>query len=165
VPHDDSEATDEFAQTYITELIRELQAARLSLPISQRRLSAQLGLTEFVVRRWETRVDSPFTGNFVRWAHALGYRVNILTPERDSDAERPEPHESESFELDEFTRIAAALRRSRIDAGLTQKALGDALSISGWTMSMWELAQRQPRILHLIKWADALGCRLVLTKL
>ena len=165
VPRGDSENRDEFAHAYISDLIVKLQAARLSLPLSQRRLSAQLGLTEFVVRRWETGVDLPFTGNFVRWARALDYRVNILVPDRDLDTERPQPPESESFELDEFRRIAATLRSARNDAGLTQKALGDILGISGWTMSMWELAQRQPRILHLIKWADALGCSLVLTKL
>jgi transcriptional regulator with XRE-family HTH domain len=164
VPHDDAEAKDAQAHQYLSELIHELQVTRLSLPLSQRRLSAQLGLTEFVVRRWETGVDLPFTGNFVRWAHALGYSVSLLDPDRQPVAADPQPLKSEAPELSEFRRIATALRRARTDTGFTQKTLADALDISGWTMSMWELAQRQPRILHLIKWADALECRLVLTK-
>jgi transcriptional regulator with XRE-family HTH domain len=165
VPHDETEDAEAAARHHLHELFQELQATRLGLPLSQRRLSAQLGLNEFVVRRWETGIDLPYTGNFVRWAHALGHNVSLLDPAGPLTAPSPQPRRSEAPELYEFRRIATALRTLRTEADLTQKELAELLLISGWTMSMWELAQRQPRILHLIKWADALGCRLALTKL
>jgi len=158
----EDEATPETARSNLAVLLGELVAARRSRTLSQRRLSARLGLTEIVVGRWEAGTDLPSTDNLVRWSHELGYSLAILDPAGRLIAEAPTRAEQEAFEAYELRRLAAALRRARTEGGFTQKALSAALGISEWTTMMWESGQRQPRILHLISWADRLGCRLVL---
>lgn len=76
--------------------------------------------------------------------------------------QRPAPRHHESFEDYEIRRLAAALRQARIDAAHTQRTLGDLLEVSGWTVRMWETARCEPRIPHLLAWADAIDCRVVL---
>jgi transcriptional regulator with XRE-family HTH domain len=139
-----------------------LRNARWSRALPQRRLGAQLGMAEVVVSRWEIGSELPSTGAFIRWAHALGYVVHILDRSQQPMADRPTPRQSETFEAYEVRRIAAALRRARLEADHTQNALCAALHVSEWTIRMWESARRQPRIIHLIIWAEVLECRVVL---
>lgn len=152
------------ARDYLSGLILQLQAARQQRALSQRGLGARLGMAEIVVGKWENYADLPSAGSFVRWAHALDYTVNIVDRRRRPIAHRPTPRRLESFEDYEIRRIATALKQARIDADHTQESLGELLGVSEWTIRMWETARRQPRILHLIRWADALNCRVALTK-
>lgn len=164
MPPDTSAADEGPAREYLSSLILQLQAARQQRGLSQRGLGSRLGMAEIVVGKWENNADLPSAGSFVRWAHALGHAVDILDRDRRPIALRPAPSRQEPFELYEMRRIAAALKRARIEAELTQEQLGELLAVSEWTIRMWETARRQPRIVHLIRWADALGCRVVLTK-
>lgn len=164
MPRDEFAAGEGFAHEYLSGLILQLQAARRQRSLSQRGLGARLGMAEIVVGKWENNADLPSAGSFVRWAHALGHSVDVLDRRRRTIAQRPTPHYLEPFEDYEIRRIAAALKHSRIEADHTQQKLGELLDVSEWTVRMWETARRQPRILHLIRWADALGCRVVLSK-
>ncbi len=162
-PHEDSEAKDGYARAHLASLVRELQFARSRRALSQRRLSVLLGLTELVVSRWEAGIDVPSTDNFVRWVHRLGYAVGLLDRSRRAATDPPDSPGTEDSEH-EITRLVAALRTARLDAGFTQKAVGSELNVSARTLLMWETARRQPRVLHLIAWADVLGCSIVLTE-
>ncbi len=164
MPRDEFAADQRFAHEYLNGLILQLQAARQQRALSQRGLGARLGMAEIVVGKWENNADLPSAGSFVRWAHALGHSVDILDRKRRPITQRPAPRHLEPFEDYEIRRIAAALKHARTEAELTQENLGELLDVSEWTVRMWETARRQPRILHLIRWADALGCRVVLGK-
>ena len=43
-----------------------------------------------------------------------------------------------------------------------RRSLAGELGVSGWTLSMWETAERTARLEHLPAWADRLGCRIEL---
>jgi len=141
-----------------------LQSARLRRALSQRRLSTLLDLTEIVVGKWETGTDVPSTDNFVRWVHRLGYTVDLLDRSRRAAADPPTDRDSETPEAYAIRRLVSALRTARLEAGFTQKAVGSELNVSTRTLLMWETAGRHPRMLHLIAWADVLGCSIVLTE-
>jgi len=163
VPHEDSEAIDGFARAHLASLVLELQSARLRHTLSQRRLSTLLGLTEIVVGKWETGTDVPSTDNFVRWVDRLGFTVDILDRARQAASDPPTAHDPETPEAYAIRRLVGALRTARLEAGFTRKAVGGEMDVSTRTILMWETAARQPRVLHLIAWADVLGCSLVLT--
>jgi DNA-binding XRE family transcriptional regulator len=107
-------------------------------------------------------VDVPFTGNFLRWAHTVGYSVVLLDPARVRVGGDLPRGKSAWSEQDALRALTAALHTVREDAGFTQRALADQLGVSGWTFSMWETAVRAPRLVRLITWADWFGCRVEL---
>lgn len=72
------------------------------------------------------------------------------------------PRGFEPLERFAARRIGLTLRRARLGRERTQAGLGDQLGVSGWTVRMWETARRDPRVLHLLAWADALGCAVAL---
>ena len=146
----------------VDELVRELVAARERRALSQRRLSALLGLTEIVVSKWECKLDTPSTEHFVRWGAFLGYELVLVDPADKPIVDRPDVLPQEPFEHYEVRRIALALKAARQDAGFTQKALGAELAVSKRTVWLWESSRRGPRLKHLLAWADRLGCRIVL---
>ncbi len=146
----------------LDEMIRELVAARQRRALSQRRLSVRLGLTELVVGRWECRIDVPSTEHFVAWARVLGLGVVLLDPAGKPIEQRPDLLPGESFEHFEVRRITLALKATRMDADFAQKALGRELGVSTRAILMWETARREPRLKHLLAWADRLSCRITL---
>jgi transcriptional regulator with XRE-family HTH domain len=147
----------------ISGLIKILREARREQHITQLELSARLGVTEITVVEWETRRDIPATGNLFRWAHTLGYVVEIresssgkLLKDADSSS-RARTVESR------MRRIPRLLRQVRVERSLTQEELGAELDVSTWTVRMWESAQRTPRLVHLVAWCRILNCQLELS--
>jgi DNA-binding transcriptional regulator YiaG len=155
----------DFAARHLAELVRELQTARRDRSLSQRAVSARLGMAEIIVGGWEVGANLPSTPAFIRWAHALDRAVQILDRTGRPAVERPMPRHLEDIELYELRRIAATLKRMRLELGHTQDAVGALLDTSEWTVRMWETDRRQPRILHLISWSEAVDCRLTLGEL
>lgn len=67
--------TDEWAR----ELVAALHAERMRRGWSQRRLGERLGRHSYsTVHQWERAVNTPGLNNFVAWAAALGYRVELV---------------------------------------------------------------------------------------
>lgn len=143
-------------------LVAQLAAARKQQGFSQRRLGARLGMAEIVVGKWENHADLPSAASFMRWTHALDHSVQIRDRSRRPIAQQPTPRHHEPFEDYEIRRLATALKQARIDVQVTQQMLGELVDVSEWTIRMWETARRPPRIMHLIQWADVLGCAVVL---
>ena len=148
----------------INGLIHILREGRRELRITQLDLATQLGVTEITVVEWETRRDTPATGNLFRWAHTLGYVVEIRELSsgkllKDADSS-PRARTVES----RMRRIPRRLRQVRVERGLTQEELSVELDVSTWTVRMWESAQRTPRLVHLVAWCRILSCQLALVK-
>jgi DNA-binding XRE family transcriptional regulator len=164
MPDSDARRGHETADTIINDLIVELRAARLERRIPRDRLAASLELAEITVATWEARRFTPITVNFFRWAHELGYVVDIR--EASSAARIADTDEDSALGIRGaqygLPRIVEALRKARIDAAVTQRALGSQLGVSRWTMGQWESAQRTPLLPHLVQWCEALNRRLVL---
>jgi DNA-binding XRE family transcriptional regulator len=122
-------------------------------------------MAEIVVGKWEIGSSLPSTHSFIRWAHVLDHTVCVLDRSGRPVAAAPERRSADgTFEQHEVRRIVAALRRARIEADRTQKDLGAALDVTEWTLRSWESSRRQPRLLHIVSWAEALGCRVTLTE-
>jgi transcriptional regulator with XRE-family HTH domain len=146
----------------VDELVQELVAARQRRALSQRRLSILLGLNKLVVGRWEAQIDIPFLLNFVRWAQFLGYHVTVLDPSGKPITPHVDPLHGEPLACFEARRITLALKTARVDAGFTRRSLGTELGVSHRSVLFWETARRDPRLLHLLDWAERLGCRVEL---
>lgn len=122
--------------------------------IRQLELATRLGVTEITLIEWEMRRDIPATGNFLRWAHELGYVVEIRKSSSGASPRGAAPS----------SEISQTLRQARVESGLTQEELGTELGVSTWTVGMWESAQRTPRLVHLVAWCRRLDCHLALAK-
>jgi len=57
------------------------------------------------------------------------------------------------------TDLGAAIRRARLNAGLTQMQLSAAVSVEQTRLSRWELGKSTPGVLELIELELALGLR------
>jgi transcriptional regulator with XRE-family HTH domain len=55
-------------------------------------------------------------------------------------------------------KLAAKIRRVRLQRGLTESEAGRALGISKQAWHQWETSERSPRIASLIKISQVLGC-------
>lgn len=144
-------------------LVRQLTAARTQHALSQRDLSRQLDMATITVGRWETLADYPALASLVHWAAALD-----LSPTVVAGANRREikitmaPRSLEPLEHFTARRIGTQLHRARRQHKWTQQHLGNQLQVTAWTVRMWETAHREPRIPHLLAWADTLHCTLAL---
>ena len=147
----------------LAELVAYLADTRRRQRVTQARLGEALGLTGVSIANWEGgRI--PSAGNFVQWADALGRRLVVVDGDRAVwSAARPVPRlGGEAVYLYRLRVLALTLRNVRLEAGLTQEAVGERLGVSPWTVQMWENARRLPRMPRLADWCDALGCRLEL---
>lgn len=61
-----------------------------------------------------------------------------------------------------FRGIIGGLKRTRLDAGLSQNALAERLRFRGRAISEWETGVIEPTLEHLIQWSRALNWRLVI---
>lgn len=155
-------ASGDAAKAEFTELTHRLAQTRRRLRITQASLGGALGLTGVSIANWEGgRV--PSAANFILWAEALGQAFVVVDEDRRRHQPRPVPRTDEPIEQYRLRCIALVLRDRRLEADLTQEAVGERLDVSPWTVQMWENARRVPRSVHLIQWCCVLGCRLDLT--
>jgi len=152
------------AAASISGLIQTLRETRRAGRITQLDLAARLGVTELTVVEWEARRDVPATGNLFRWAQALGYVVEVRESSSGETVGDPAPPSRTVSVESRMRRIPKLLRQKRVAVGLTQEELGVELSVSTWTIRMWESGQRTPRLAHLVAWCTILDCQLALTK-
>ena len=157
-------AEDGVADEIVNDLVSRLRATRQELRISRVRLAAGLEVSEFAVVSWETGRDIPIVVNFFRWAHELGYVVDIR--EASSDVRVADSDSSLGMRGAEYSLlwIVRALRKVRMETALSQRALSARLGVSLWTIGQWESAQRTPRLPHLVQWCGVLNRRLVLAR-
>jgi transcriptional regulator with XRE-family HTH domain len=139
--------------TQVAALIATLVEARRHRGLSQRALGRHLGLSPYITRHWETRLDLPSTANFIRWAHALDHHVLINDPTGRTVAHcAPRPAHATGHDP-----ITTALRQARTDAGFTQASLAAELNVTTWTLSMWEAGKRHAGLLDLAAWTERLS--------
>lgn len=154
----------EAATTAINSLVQILREARRAGRITQLDLAARLGVTELTIVEWEARRDVPATGNLFRWASVLGYVVEVRESSSGETLGDPDPPSRSVSVESRLRRISKLLRQTRVAGGFTQEELGAELSVSTWTIRMWESGQRTPRLAHLVAWCTILGCRLELAR-
>ena len=53
--------------------------------------------------------------------------------------------------------IGENIKKARIDAGLSQKQLGERLGITAQSVAQWETGRREPKYQSIVKIADALN--------
>ena len=145
-------------------LVAQLAAARQRQGCSQRGLGARLGMAEIVVGKWEQQADCPSLSAFVCWAGALGLTPVIVRANGAVPSVTVIPRNQELLERFIARRIGLTLRQAREARGRTQEELGETLGVSEWTVRMWETARRDPRVPHLLAWANTLGCHVKLAK-
>lgn len=66
-----------------------LQAVRVLEAWSQTEVAETLGIMQSGISEWETGLNEPMLGNFMAWAHTLGYHVELYKfddPEDDDAA-------------------------------------------------------------------------------
>ena len=168
IAHDDADGgaridCKTIAGEELSNLVGELVEARRRLNVTQVDLSGTLGITPVSVSGWEARHDLPTPINLFLWARALGYAVAIADRSRRRYAARPAPRADESPEQYWIRCVVLILRDIRQEANLTQAEVGRHLSVSTWTVHMWENMRRVPRISKLAEWCCVLDCRLILT--
>jgi len=64
--------------------------------------------------------------------------------------------------LSDYTALVKALRRARVEAGLSQAELGKRVCVTDQAISNWERCGTMPQADNLLFWAEALGYRVVL---
>ena len=150
-------------QRTISDLVLMLREARRELRITQLNLATSLHVAETTVVDWEMRQFTPMTENLVRWAHELGYAVEIRDPSSGVALREPGSSSVRSIEI-QLEQIAQILKLTRLKTGLTQDELSIKLGVSSWTVRMWESAQRAPRLVHLVAWCAMLDCELAIVR-
>lgn len=143
-------------------LVARLAATREDRRLSQRSLGARLGMAEIVVGKWEHVADYPSLHSLVHWAAALELSPVVVRADGSEIEVTVIPRGREPLELFIARRVGLTLRHMREEQRRTQGSLGGELGVSEWTVRMWESARRDPRVLHLLAWADALSCAVVL---
>lgn len=147
------------AEAELAALVERLAAARVSCGLSQRGLGARLGMAEIVVGKWELCADRPSVGVLIRWAFELGYELAVVGAGGAVRTALVVPRGMEPLEQFDYRRIALTLKDARCELRWVQDEVGARLGVSEWTVRMWECARRRPRVLHLLAWADVVGCR------
>lgn len=144
-------------------LVERLAEARVARGLSQRALGARLGMAEIVVGKWELRVERPSVASLIRWVFELGFDLVVVRLDGCVPAVTVIPRTREPVERFVARRMALTLRRERWERRWSQEQVGQRLGGSEWTVRMWETTRRDPRVTHLLAWADTLDCRVQLT--
>lgn len=151
------------ADAALGELVERLAEARVTRGLSQRALGTRLGMAEIVVGRWELRAERPSVGSLVRWVFELGFGLVVVRLDGSVPVATVVPREREPVERFVARRMVLTLRRERWERRWSQEQVGQRLGVSEWTVRMWESSRRDPRVTHLLAWADTLDCRIRLT--
>ena len=62
-----------------------------------------------------------------------------------------------SYKWGDIMSIGENIKKIRVDAGLTQKELGERLGITSQSIAQWETGRREPKYQSMVKIADALN--------
>ena len=146
------------ARRRLSEIQSQLLSARRTSRLTQEVLSDRLGVASRSLRDWEKSYDTPSLKHLIAWADALGFRLVIVDPLRDSELPPVALEEDEPFEVHEMRRLAHPLESSRRTRGLSQGDLALLLGVSRSSVQRWEDAEKFPRPSTLIAWANRLNC-------
>jgi DNA-binding XRE family transcriptional regulator len=142
---------------------RQVAAAQNAAGLERRAVADQLGMSERTVNDWGKVYELPGTAHFIAWAYMCGLRLVLVEPEA---YRAPVPvvlGPGESLVAHELRPVGVRLKARREARGIAQTDMGLlAGRVSRSTLQRWEDGAQVPVMLHLITWADRLGCRIVL---
>lgn len=118
----------------------EIKTAREAAGLSRKDLAASLGVTYRTVYGWETGATTP--------GEAVQQKLHSLFKESPPVAKKKE---------EDNVTTGERIRAERQDAGMTQKALGEACGIAEPTIRRYEAGKLNPKIETLEKIAGALN--------
>lgn len=139
------------AHTELTALIDELRHTRLTRGIAQGWIATRVGVAPGSVTDWEAHRDVPSSEHWLEWIDGLDLALRVIY-----DGRAITPEQSGVAGLLEAMWI---LRRER---GVTQDWVAQQMGVTRWSVIRWEARKGNPRPLGLLKWAHALGGRVVL---
>jgi DNA-binding XRE family transcriptional regulator len=130
--------------------------------LTQYDLGAALDVSPLAIGSWEQGKDVPTTGNFLRWAEALGFIADVGDRPWLLCPAQPAPLKGEPVEAYRTRRLMLTLADMRRERYYSQEMVADRLGVSAWTVHMWETNHRNPRLLRLIDWCAVFDSRLTL---
>lgn len=151
---------DALAERTYAGIIADLRAARIEQDISQNLLSEGLPVRGRAISEWETYVIKPELAHLTEWARSLNHCLVIEGPCGELGIEGVRRRRGEPWEVFERRTLAVPLRNRRLALGMAQEVLSESVGVSRDTIQRWELAQKPPRPISLVVWAQKLGCLL-----
>lgn len=148
----------------LNEIQSQLLSARHAVKLPQQTLSDLLGVAARSLRDWEKGYDTPSMKHLITWADLLGFRLVVVDPLRSSEPAPVELESDKSILQHEMQRLVEPLRSKRKAQKLSQSDLAFLLRVSRASVQRWEDAEKFPRPIALIAWADRLGCSLELNQ-
>lgn len=146
----------------VCEVIHALTTMRQQCGLTLAQLATRLAVPEITVCEWEASADHPMTMDLLRWADALDCVVRVVDKSVSTSSLTQWSTYQRGDDLELYRPLARTLQTARALADLRQQDLADKLGVSRATVSLWESADRVPRLARLIAWADTVDCRLEL---
>lgn len=154
---------DEAAKQAFAQIIGELRFVRRNARITQAALSSRVRVYRNTFSAWDGGRAGLTLVHLTRWADELDRCLVVVGP--DGKMLLPDPlwllpgETRDSFAL---RRLAGPLKSRRQVLGLSQKAFGRLVGVSGSAISYWELTRIPPGSIVQIVWAHKLGCSIAL---
>lgn len=153
---------DATAEETFWQIVRGLRAAREDAGLSRHALSLRLRVQHGTIFEWEKGISRPTLRNLILWARELGFRLVVVGPDGNDRRGSSKQIAGEPFEVRELRRLTLPLKALRVTRRLTVTAVSGTIGVARNSLLRWESVSATPRLIALIVWAQALGCRLAL---
>jgi transcriptional regulator with XRE-family HTH domain len=145
------------AQRRLNAIQSQLLATRLAAGMSRASLGDLLSISSRTLRDWEKCYSSPGLANALNWARTLGFRLVVTDRLTGPQPIAAAPDgDGALWEVQEMRRLAPPLKARRLARKISQTDLGLICGVTRSSLQRWEDAERLPRLVALIVWADRL---------